>query len=75
MYDEIKAALEEELDVPSELISLDAEFVNDLKLNSLELADLVVVCEERFGIEIDEADIHSLICVGDLVEYIENKQD
>ncbi len=74
MFEEIKNALIEELDVPAELITLDAEFVNDLKLNSLELADLVVLCEEKFGVEIDEQDIHTLICVGDLVEYLETEK-
>jgi acyl carrier protein len=75
MFEEIKATLEEELDVSSELITLDAEFVNDLKLNSLELADLVVLCEDRFGIEIEEEDVHSLITIGDLINYIESKKD
>ena len=74
MFEEIKATLEEELDVPSDIITLESEFVNDLKLNSLELADLVVLCEERYGIEIEEQDVHSLLSVGDLVEYIESKK-
>ena len=73
MFEEIKSALEEELDVPTELITPDAEFVNDLKLNSLELADLVVLCEDKFEVEIEEQDIHTLITVGDLVDYLEAK--
>ena len=74
MFEEIKATLEEELDVASELITLDAEFVNDLKLNSLELVDLVVICEEKYGIEIDEQDVHSILTIGDLIDYIEAKR-
>ena len=73
MFEEIKNALEEELDVPTELITPDAEFVNDLKLNSLELADLVVLCEDKFEVEIEEQDIHTLITVGDLDDYLEAK--
>ena len=73
MFEEIQNALEEELDVPSDLITLEAEFINDLKLNSLELADLVVLCEDKFGIEIEEQDIHTLLSVGDLVDYLEAK--
>lgn len=73
MFEQIKNALIEELDVDEELITPDAEFVNDLKLNSLELADLVVLCEDKFEIEIEEQDIHSLITVGDLVDYLESK--
>ncbi len=73
MFEQIKNALIEELDVDEELITRDAEFVNDLKLNSLELADLVVLCEDKFEVEIEEQDIHSLITVGDLVDYLESK--
>ena len=74
MFEEIKATLEEELDVSPDIITLDAEFVNDLKLNSLELVDLVVLCEEKYGIEIEEQDVHSILTVGDLIEYIEAKK-
>ena len=74
MFEEIKNALVEELDVDEELITLDAEFVNDLKLNSLELADLVVLCEDKYEVEIEEQDIHTLLTVGDLVDYLERKQ-
>ena len=70
MFEELKAILSEELDVPEEHITLDAEFVNDLKLNSLEIADFVVMCEEKFGSEIDEEDIHSILTVQDLCDYI-----
>lgn len=73
MFEEIKTLLCDELDVSEELVTLDAEFVNDLKLNSLEIADLVVLCEDRFGIVIEEQDLHSLICISDLVEYLESK--
>ncbi len=73
MFEELKSILAEELDVPEDQITPDAEFVNDLKLNSLEIADLVVLCEERFNVTIEEQDLHSLICVGDLVEYVESK--
>ena len=75
MFEDLKSILSEELDVPEDQITPDAEFVNDLKLNSLEIADLVVLCEERFGVTIDEQDLHSLICVEDLVEYIESKNE
>ena len=73
MFEEIKALLSDELDVDPETITPGASFVEDLKLNSLELADLVVLCEEKYSIEIDEDDIPSLITVGDLADYLEEK--
>ena len=75
MFEELKTILMDELDVPEELITMDAEFVNDLKLNSLEIADLVVLCEDKFNVEIEETDLHSLICISDFVEYMEAKAE
>lgn len=73
MFDKIKALLVENLDVDPEQVTEDAQFMETLKLNSLEVADLVVLCEEETGIEIEEEDIHTLLTVGDLVNYIEAK--
>ncbi|MBR2635038.1 MAG: acyl carrier protein [Clostridia bacterium] len=70
MFEELKKILTEELEVDPALITPEAEFVNDLKLNSLEIADFIVLCEEKFGSEIEEDDIHSIITVQDLCDYI-----
>ena len=70
MFEELKKILVEELEVDAALVTPDAEFVNDLKLNSLEIADFIVLCEEKFGSEIDEEDIHSILTVQDLCDYI-----
>ena len=45
--------------------------INDLGINSLELADLILLCEEKFGIEVKDDDIHKFITVGDVVAYLE----
>ena len=71
MYDKLKAILVEELSVNPDDIRLDAELENDLGINSLELADLVFLCEEKFSIQIDDDDIKGLITVGDVVKYLE----
>jgi len=73
MFEEIKAILTEELDIDEELITKEAQFIEDLKLNSLEVADLIVLCEEKYSIEIDEDDLHTLVSVGDLTAYLEKK--
>lgn len=74
MFEKIKELLVEEMSIAAEDITLDAELVNDLGFNSLELADLVVMCEERFDVEFSEKDLPSLISVGDVVSYIENQK-
>ena len=70
MFEELKSILTDELNVDASLITPEAEFVNDLKLNSLEIADFIVMCEDKFGAEIEEEDIHKILTVQDLCDYI-----
>jgi len=74
MFEDLKAILIEEFKIEESLITPDAEFVNDLKLNSLEIADFIVFCEDKFEMEVDEEDIHSIITIQDLCNYITGKQ-
>lgn len=71
MFEKIKEILIEEMQVDPEVITLEAELVNDLGVNSLELADLILLCEEKFDIEINDEDIHKFITVGDVVAYLD----
>lgn len=71
MFERLKKILVEELSLNPDDVTLNAELTNDLGINSLELADLVLVCEDEFGVEFNEDDIHKFITVGDVVEYLE----
>lgn len=70
MFEKVKDILIEEMQVSEDLITNDAELVNDLGVNSLELADLILLCEEKFDIEINDEDIHKFVTVGDVVAYL-----
>ena len=70
MFEKVKDLLVEELSIDGDEITEDSELVGDLGINSLELADLVLLCEEKFDIEIDEDSIHKFLTVGDIVEYL-----
>ncbi len=71
MYEKIKKILINDLQVTEEDIKPEAELIADLGINSLELADLILLCEEQFGIEVKDDDIHKFITVGDVVAYLE----
>lgn len=73
MFEKVKELLVEELRVNEDEITLEAELTNDLGINSLELADLILVCEDKFNIVIDDDDLHTLLTVGDIVNYLEEK--
>jgi acyl carrier protein len=71
MYEQFVDLLVDELQIDRDDITMEAELSNDLGINSIELADLVMICEDRFGIEINDEDIHQFTTVGDVVNYLE----
>ncbi len=71
MFDKVKEILVDELDIKEDDITLDAQLVKDLGINSLELADLVLACEDNFGITVSDDDIHKFVTVGDIVAFLE----
>ena len=73
MFETLKKFLVDELHVNEADVTMEAELSGDLGINSLELADLVYECEEKFNIEIDDDDLRELITVGDVVNYLESK--
>ena len=75
MFEKVRDILVEELQLKESDVTLDAELVNDLGINSLELADLVLLCEEKFDIEINDDDIRKFITVGDIVNYLNSLED
>ncbi|MBR7181160.1 MAG: acyl carrier protein [Clostridia bacterium] len=73
MFEKMKELLlEAQPDIDADAITLDAELSKDLGINSIELADLILLCEEKFGIEISEDDANRFVTVGDVVEYLES---
>ena len=59
---------------PKTPVSLDLTLRDDLKLDSLSFTELVVACEDEFGIEIDmdHPDTRAAEIVGDLYNIIVN---
>ena len=73
MFEKVKSLLVEELSVNPDDITLNAELANDLGVNSLELADMVLLIEEKYDIEITDDDIHKIVTVGDIVDFLSAK--
>ncbi len=71
MFENLKQFIVEEFKVNPDDVTPEAELVGDLGINSLELADLVYLCEEKFNVSIDDEDLHNFNTVGDVVRYIE----
>lgn len=74
MFDELKNLLVSELSVDPDDVTPDAELISDLGINSIELTDLLLLCEENFDIKLDDEDAHKLLTVGDVAKYIEQNR-
>ena len=75
MFEKFKELLVNELQIKEDMITLDAELASDLGINSIELADLVMICEEKFGITIEDDEIRKFTTVGDVVAYLETLEN
>ena len=72
IYEKIVEIFVDALDVKPEEIKPEADLINDLGINSLELADLVFRFEDEFDIEIDEKATRKFSTIGDIAKYLES---
>ena len=72
-FDEVKAVIIDLLgtDVAGK-IAPEARFREDLEADSLDLVELIMAFEDKFGAEISDEDAQSIKTVGDAVKYIES---
>lgn len=73
MLEGLKEVLVEKLDLDAAQITETTSFKDDLGVDSLDLFDLVMVLEDKYGIEIPSEDLESIATVGDMVKYLESK--
>ena len=71
MFEKFKALLVDDLRINPDDVKPEAQLANDLGINSLELADLILLCEEKFGITIEDDDLRQFVTVSDVVKYLE----
>ena len=68
---ELKNIIVERLGVDESQVTLDAKYVKDLGADSLDLVELIMALEEKFGIDIPDENAEQLATVGDSLEYLE----
>ena len=54
-------------------VSMETNILDDLKVNSARLVDVVIAFEDEFDIEIDDEDVDTVNTVGDAVRLISAK--
>jgi acyl carrier protein len=70
-FDTVKDIIVELLGVDGSKVSPEARFREDLEADSLDLVELIMAFEEKFGGEISDEDAQKITTVGEVVDYID----
>lgn len=71
VFERLQGLVAEQLGVEPDQVVREAEFVQDLNADSLDMVELVMSLEEEFGIEISDEEVENIRTVGDAVDYID----
>ena len=71
-YADVKAIIVDLLGVDDCKVTMEASFRDDLEADSLDLVELIMAFEDKFGAEISDEDAQSITTVGEAVKYIDS---
>ncbi len=70
-FEQIKDIIVELLDVDESKVTPEARFREDLEADSLDLVELIMAFEDKFGGEISDEDAQKITTVGEAVAYVD----
>ncbi len=73
-YTELRAIVKDLLGADEAKITMEARFREDLEADSLDLVELIMAFEDKFGAEISDEDAQKITTVGDAVNYIDARK-
>lgn len=73
MLEKVREVIAEQLNVEASTITEDTRFKEDLGADSLDLFEVVMALEDKYGIEIPQEDLENITTVGSVIEYLKEK--
>lgn len=64
----------EETGLPTDSVSPEKSFTDDLDIDSLSMMTIVTLAEEKFSVRIPDDEVKNLATVGDAVSFINSAQ-
>ncbi len=75
LSERVNLIVTDQLGVDKESLSPEANLLDDLGADSLDVVELVMALEEAFGIEVPDDDVENIRTIGDIVQYIEARAE
>lgn len=73
VFEKVKKVVVAQLGLDEAEVTMEANFKDDLGIDSLEIFEIVMSLEEEFEIEIPNEDLEGIDTVQGIVKYIEGK--
>lgn len=74
ILDEVKEIIIKYIKIDPERITLESRLNEDLDADSIDVADVVMDIEEKYGFEFSDEDAENIVAIKDLVKVIEERQ-
>jgi len=72
-FTELQELSAEILGVEPEQVRMDVSFARDLAADSLDLVELIAAVEDKYDVELPEAELEKMKVIGDLWKFLEEK--
>lgn len=70
MFEKLKEMLVNQIDIEEDKVTPDANIVEDLGADSLDVFELLMTVEDEFDVEIPTEEAEKMATIGDLIEYL-----
>lgn len=72
IFERVRHIIAGKLSVVESDITMESDLVKDLGADSLDVAELVMLIENEFSVEVPDSAMEGMKTVGDVVRYLEN---
>ena len=74
VFAEVKEIIVDLLGIDESKIKPESRFREDLEADSLDIVEMIMAMEDKFGSEISDEEAQKLATVSDVVKYIEERK-
>ncbi|MDI9461069.1 MAG: acyl carrier protein [Saccharofermentanales bacterium] len=71
IFERVRDMLAEQLRISPETIKMDANFIDDMNADSLDIVEMVMTMEQEFDLSIPDEEAERIKTVGDAVAFIQ----